>query len=93
MKFEIEWDEGKRLENIRRRKVDFRVAAGIFEGRTASAEDTRRTYGEKRYRAIGEVQGRNYVVAYTFRGNVLHIITAWEVGPSGKKRYQTLLAR
>ena len=93
MKFEVEWDEAKRLENIRRRRVDFRLAAGIFEGRVTSAQDTRRTYGETRHRAIGEFQGRNYVVAFTLRGNVLHIITAWEVGPSGKKRYQALLSR
>jgi uncharacterized DUF497 family protein len=42
---EFDWDESKRRENLRRRQVDFAVAAQIFKGPVVGREDTRRDYG------------------------------------------------
>ncbi len=90
MKFE--WDENKRLENIEKRGVDFRLAAGIFENAMLlEAEDGRTDYGEVRYRAMGMVDDECYVVAYTWREEYRRIISAWKVGENGKRRYQALL--
>ena len=90
---EFEWDEAKRRDNLRRRAVDFAVAAQIFDGPVLIAEDTRRDYVEKRFRALRQFEGQFYVVAYTLRDEVCHIITAWKVGNAGEKRYQALFAR
>jgi uncharacterized DUF497 family protein len=89
----FEWDEIKYRENLERRKVDFEVAIGIFDGPVISAEDTRVDYGERRFRAIGEFEGQSYVVVYTDREQVRHIVTAWKVGAAGAKRYRALFAR
>lgn len=89
----FDWDEPKRKENLRKRKVDFAIAARIFDGQVIFEEDRRRDYGESRYRAIGSFEGQTYVVAFTIRGEVCHIITAWKVGEAGEKRYRALLAR
>lgn len=89
----FDWDEEKRAENLRRRKVDFAVAAQIFAGPVVAAADDRHEYGEKRFRAIGQFEGNTYVVAYTLRDETWHIITAWKVGKAGERRYRALLAR
>ncbi len=89
----FEWDEEKRLENIRLRGVDFRAAVGIFDNPTLEAEDDREDYGEPRFRALGHAGEDYYFVAYTWRGDCRRIITAWKVGQDGKKRYEALLAR
>jgi len=90
---EFEWDEAKRRKNLRRRSVDFAVAVQIFNGPVLIAEDSRRDYGERRYRALGQFEGQSYVVAYTLRDEVCHVITAWKVGKTSEKRYQARLAR
>jgi uncharacterized DUF497 family protein len=90
---DFEWDDDKFDENLRARQVDFAVAARIFDGPVIVSEDRRRHYGEKRYRAIGQFEGQAYVVAYTYRDEVCHIITAWKVGPKGERRYKAPLGR
>jgi uncharacterized DUF497 family protein len=90
---QFDWDEAKRKENLRQRQVDFAVAAQIFKGPILSAEDERHDYGERRLRAIGQFEGQTYVVVYTLRDEVCHIITAWKVGKAGERRYKAILSR
>ena len=88
------WDEGKRRENWRRRKVDLLEAALIFEDpEVVESVDDRGDYGEQRIRALGQVAGTFYLVAYTWRSGTRHLITAWKVGEHGRRRYQAILAR
>lgn len=90
----LEWDEAKRQDNIRRRKVDFLEAAAIFaDPQVVEAVDDRADYGEERVRALGQAGGNFFLVVYTWRGEVRHIITAWKVGLRGRQRYQALFAR
>jgi uncharacterized DUF497 family protein len=93
IKMDFEWDEAKRLSNLNERGVDFRDAALIFEGTVIAKEDAREDYGEQRFRALGRVDDEYYVVAYTWRGSVLRIISAWKVDEDGKKRYEEILSR
>ena len=91
---EFSWDERKRKENWKLRKVDFAVAIGIFDQKEIlESLDDREAYGEERIQAIGKTDGKYYMIVYTWRDDVRHIITAWELGEHGKKRYQTLFAR
>ena len=39
-------------------------------------QDRRRDYGEDRYRLLGMIDGRAYVVVYTMRGSAIRIISA-----------------
>ena len=89
----FEWDEAKRRRNLDDHGVDFRLAALIFRDTVIEAEDRRGGYGEPRYRALGHVGGEYFVVAYTWRGDNRRLISAWKVGPDGRKRYQALLRR
>jgi len=92
MSADVTWDEDKRLENIDKRGVDFREAALMFENDVVEAIDSRRDYGETRYRALGYVDDQYYLLAYTWRGRSRHIITAWKVGDHGRRRYQKILS-
>lgn len=68
------------------------MAALILDGDVYTVEDTRRDYGERRYRSIGCVDDQYYVVIHTQRGNVTRIITAWKAGEDGRRRYQDSIA-
>lgn len=88
----FEWDEPKRLRNLEEHGVDFRRAVQIFDDVVLEAPDTRQSYGEIRFRALGHVEDEYYMVVYTWRGDARRIISAWKVGNDGRRRYQTLLA-
>ena len=88
------WTPQKRAENWRRRKVDFAESVGIFDDPDRiEAPDRRSDYGEERIQALGSTNGTTYLVVYTWRSPVRHIITAWKVGAESQRRYRDLLAR
>jgi uncharacterized DUF497 family protein len=87
------WDEKKREENWESREVDFAEAIGIFDDpEVIESIDSREGYREERIQALGKTGGVFYLVAYTWRDETRHIITAWKVGEHGKRRYETLFA-
>lgn len=43
---EFEWDEAKRLANLRKHGIDFLDVSIVFEGDTLTVEDNRYDYGE-----------------------------------------------
>jgi uncharacterized DUF497 family protein len=49
------------------------MQALIFEGPVIAKEDTRKDYGEQRFRALGKGDDEYYIVAYTLRGSIYWI--------------------
>lgn len=45
----VEWDNTKRLANIRKHGIDFVACEAFFEGQTVTLEDKRFDYGEQRF--------------------------------------------
>lgn len=90
---DVEWDEAKRLRNLEDHGVDFMDAALIFLDAVVEAEDKRTAYGEQRFRALGRTADNYFMVAYTWRGSVRRIISAWKVDDDGQRRYKAILAR
>lgn len=88
----VEWDEGKRRQNLEDHGVDFLDAALIFENPTIESEDMRNDYGERRFRALGHIDDDYFIVVYTWRGGNRRIISAWKVNENGKRRYQAILS-
>lgn len=89
----FEWDEEKRAVNLQDHGVDFEDAALIFDSPVIEADDTRVDYGEPRFRAVGQVDGDFFMVAYTWRGPNRRIISAWRLDDDGRKRYEAILSR
>lgn len=70
----FEWDEAKAKSNVAKHGVDFGAVAA-FDWNTAIVEpDTRRDYGEIRFTATGNLNGRCHVLTFTRRGSRLRII-------------------
>jgi uncharacterized DUF497 family protein len=88
----LEWDEAKRATNLWNHGVASEDAALIFAGPVIEADDTRVDYGEPRLRAVGQMEGEFFMVAYTWRGQNRRIISAWRLDDDGRKRYETILS-
>jgi len=73
----FEWDEAKSDLCFRERGFDFAYAAQVFfdPDRMVQA-DTRYSYGEERYRVVGVIEQRLFVVVYTPRHDAMRIISA-----------------
>ena len=54
---EYEWDEAKRLANLRKHGIDFIDIPIVFNGDTLTVEDDRYSYGEQRFVTFGLLQG------------------------------------
>jgi uncharacterized DUF497 family protein len=86
--FSYEWDETKRLANIEKHGVDFRVVKLVFSDKNRIERiDNRKTYGEKRYQVIGAVDGVILFVVYTKRTYKRRLISARFANKRERKRY------
>ena len=84
IKVEFEWDDVKNDACFVRRGFDFAYAIrAFFDPHRIVVQDRRRDYGEERYRLLGMIDGRVYVVVYTVRGSAIRIISARKA--SGKE--------
>ena len=85
---EFEWDETKSEACAKSRRFNFDYAAFAFFDPNRTVEpDTRHDYGEERFRLIGMIEGRLYVVIYTLRGTLIRIISARKANQREIKRY------
>ena len=74
---EFERDPVRASRNVEKHAVDFDTVAEIFDDPDLFVVIDSRTYGERRYQAIGVSRGVILLVAYTMRGdNVCRIISA-----------------
>lgn len=73
---QFEWDSAKHKKTLRERGFGFDRAILIFAGPVLERQDDRRTYGERRIQAIGQVEEDVLLVVYTQRGEVRRIISA-----------------
>ena len=84
---EFEWDEEKRLSNLRKHGIDFVRACQIFEGYVVEYEDTRYDYGEEKFVAIGETRGQILTVVHTYRNQTIRLISARKATKNERKIY------
>ena len=73
---QYEWDEEKRLANLRKHGIDFIDIPNVFYGDTLTVEDDRYSYGERRFVTFGLLQGRVIAVVHTEREDCTRIISA-----------------
>jgi uncharacterized DUF497 family protein len=84
---EFEWDEEKRLSNIRNHGIDFVRACQIFEEHIVEYEDKRYDYQEQRFVAIGETGGKIITVVHTYRNQTIRLISARKATKNETKIY------
>jgi len=90
---EFEWDSVKASSNVEKHAVDFVTAVEIFDDPDLIVVIDLRSYGERRYQAIGAARGVILFVAYTMRGrDICRIISARRASRRERAAY-TLQAR
>jgi uncharacterized DUF497 family protein len=72
---QVEWDEEKCEENLRKHRIDFVGVETLFEGITATIEDDRLEYGEQRFVTFGVMEGRVVAVVHTEQSETIRIIS------------------
>jgi uncharacterized protein len=85
---DFEWDEDKAAINLRRHKVSFQLARGVFNDAFALVEqDLSEDYGEDRFIAIGMVEDVLITVVYTERRERIRIISARKASTYEQRKY------
>ena len=82
---QYEWDENKRDETWRERKIDF-ASMYDFDWETAIHQRSDRN-GESRWASFGLIENRVYHVVWTERGDRVRIISLRKANASEVRRY------
>lgn len=86
---EFEWDDAKNHACLERRGFDFAYAVRAFlDPHRMVAQDRRWDYGEDRYKLLGMIDGRAYVVVYTMRGSATRIISTRKANRKEVAKYE-----
>ena len=86
---DFEWDESKRLLNIRVHRIDFVDAVQLFDGRPVFTHYTPRD-GEHRWGTVGLINSKFFLVVWTWRGERMRIISAHRADDWEIREYRTL---
>lgn len=70
-----QWNEQKRRINLRRHRLDFRDAHLAFNSDAIVLVDDRYDYDEERYILYGFAGEQLIAIAFTYRGESVHIIS------------------
>ncbi|MDQ6787433.1 MAG: BrnT family toxin [Acidobacteriota bacterium] len=85
MKFE--WDENKRLLDLRRHAIDFADVWRVFENETYEVIDDRFDYGEIRYLSLGLLFGEVIAISHTETDDATRIISARKAERYEQEKY------
>jgi uncharacterized protein len=72
---DLEWDEEKRRDALKRHGVDFADAVFLDFATSITVADNRRHYGEDRFMSYGRLNGRLHVLCLTRRNDRLRSIS------------------
>lgn len=83
------WDAKKNAANIAKHYLDFADAAALFDGPVVIRPDRRKDYGEKRFTALGVIEGIVFALIYTDRpGNERRIISFRRAGRKERRIFR-----
>ena len=85
----FEWDERKRRSNLNKHGLDFFDVNAVFEAPHIVAPSVYEGE-EKRFLAIGTIEGRCVTVVYTTRSGVIRIISFRRARHAERQKYQEL---
>ena len=84
----FEWDEVKRLKNIKEHNIDFIRAKEIWINPVLEILSPQTQHGEERFLAIGQIEDVVITVIYTWRGKNRRLISARKARKNEKRYYE-----
>lgn len=85
---DFEWDDAKDADCRTARGFGFvDVLPAFLDPERAVETDDRRDYGEIRHRLYGRVDGRLFVIVYTFRGEAIRIISVRKANSRERRKH------
>lgn len=84
-----EWDPQKNQENLRKHDITLEDAREVFDDEYRIEELDDRDYGEERWTTIGRISAGFVFVVYTFRDDVIRLISARKAKIDEQQRYFT----
>ena len=83
----LSFDPAKNERNIEERGLAFNLVSDLDWANALIDEDTRKNYGERRFRVLGRINERFYAVVFTPRANKLHVISLRKANSREVERY------
>jgi hypothetical protein len=83
----ITYDPAKCAANLENRGLSFDLVEELDWASAVIVEDTRKDYGERRFRVFGYVDKRLYALVFTPRGDAVHVISFRKANDREGKRY------
>lgn len=84
---QLSFDPAKNARNIEERGLTFNLVSELNWANAVIEEDTRKDYGELRFRVLGCIDERLYAIVFTPRADKLHIISLRKANSREVERY------
>lgn len=84
----VEFDADKDEANRRKHGISLACAGAMDFDATLVVADERRDYGEQRFRALGPIEGRLHVLAFTMRGLTLRAVSLRKANLRERRLYE-----
>jgi len=84
----ISFDSAKNERNVAIRGISFERVVAFEWDSALIVEDTREDYGERRFQALGLIDGRLYVLVFTPRAGKTHVISLRKANGREVRRYE-----
>jgi uncharacterized protein len=85
---EISFDPAKNERNLADRGLPFTLVDQLDWSSAVIEEDVRKNYGERRYLALGLIDGRLHAVVFTPRAGKVHVISLRKANPREVRDYE-----
>ncbi|MEP0321525.1 BrnT family toxin [Bauldia litoralis] len=85
---EYEWDPKKAAANLAKHGVAFERVAQFEWNEAEIEEDDRSPYGERRFYALGMIDGRIHALIFTMRGEAVRVISLRKANDRERRRYE-----
>lgn len=84
----VGYDSGKNARNIAERGLSFERAADLDWERASITEDDRKVYPERRFVALGYLDGRLHVLCFTPTADGIRVISFRKANKREMRRYE-----
>jgi uncharacterized DUF497 family protein len=84
---DFSFDPAKNARNVEVHGISLERSADFGWDEALNLEDTRRDYGERRFKAVGYIGSRIYVLIYTPRDRRAHVISLRKANKREVRQY------